>query len=373
MAISLNIIDTTLRDGEQAPGVVFSLQEKLKIASLLDKIGVPEVEIGMPAISRNDVHDSRIISTSGFNFKTIGWCRANKHDIAAAALAQCDRVHLSLPVSDCHLKTMDKSKSWVLETMEEMVQYAKNYFSIVSIGAQDASRAESSFLKEFISMAVHHGVSRLRLADTVGLMNPFSVSKMISELRMLFPKMELEFHGHNDLGMATANALAAVCSGAGAVSVTVNGLGERAGNTSLEELVMALKVSMECDLGLNTTYLSELSAVVERASGRKNSPSKPIVGDMVLCHESGIHTNSLLKDINSYQIIQPESIGAKQPNFVFGKHSGSNAIVAFLLNKGVNITKEQSRNLLTDIKNFSVEKKRSITESELLGMYYQMI
>ena len=329
MLTPLHIIDTTLRDGEQAPGVVFSLHEKLQIAQLLDKVGVPEVEIGMPAISAREIEETKALCTSGFKFKSLGWCRAIKQDIDAARKAKCQYVHISFPVSDHHLAMMGKSHSWVFNSIKEIVSYAKDYFELVSIGAQDASRANETFLKEFIAYASIHEVSRVRIADTVGIMNPFSVSQMMSELNKLFPDITLEFHGHNDLGMATANALAAATSGAKAVSVTVNGLGERAGNTSLEELAMALKMSMGYDTGLKTEYFSTLCAFVEKASGRVNSVSKPITGNMVMCHETGIHTNLILKDISSYQILKPETIGREQPALIFGKHSGSNAIGAF--------------------------------------------
>ncbi len=367
--ISLHIIDTTLRDGEQAPGVVFSLHEKLKIAQMLDKVGIPEVEIGMPAMSENETTDARIICTAGFQFRSLGWCRANKQDIDCAAKAKCDRVHISLPVSEIHLNSLGKNRKWVIDTMRQVVGYAKERFELVSIGAQDASRANQAFLQEFISEGVEKGVKRVRIADTVGIMNPFTVSRLFEELAVDFPDTILEFHGHNDLGMATANALAAVASGANAVSVTVNGLGERAGNTSLEELIMALKISMGYELAYQTEHFCSLCALVEQASGRQNALSKPISGTMVMCHESGIHTNSLLKNLNSYQILRPEMIGTKQPSFIFGKHSGSNAITSFFQNKGMVVTKEQSHYLLNLVKNMSVERKRSVTENELLSIY----
>ena len=373
MLTPLHIIDTTLRDGEQAPGVVFSLHEKLQIAQLLDKIGIPEVEIGMPAISRSEIEETETICTSGFKFKSLGWCRANKQDIDAANKAKCQHVHISFPVSEHHLAIMGKSYGWVFNSMKEIVSYAKDYFELVSIGAQDASRANQEFLKEFLAYASINKVQRVRIADTVGIMNPFSVSKMMSELNNLFPEIVLEFHGHNDLGMATANALAAATSGAKAVSVTVNGLGERAGNTSLEELIMALKISLGYDTGLKTEYFSALCAFVEKASGRVNSVSKPITGNMVMCHETGIHTNLILKDINSYQILKPETIGSEQPALIFGKHSGSNAITSFFQTRGMNVTKEQSYSILKTVKQLSTERKRSVSERELLNMYYHMI
>ncbi len=371
--LALHIVDTTLRDGEQAPGVVFSLQEKLKIAEMLDKTGVPEIEIGMPGMSEREASDIRMLCNAGFRFKSLGWCRAKKKDIDAACNAHCQRVHISLPVSDQHIHLLGKSRSWVLNSIESLTQYARDRFEFVSIGAQDASRADSSFLNDFISAAKFNEVSRIRIADTVGIMNPYTVARLFRKLSSDYPEMIFEFHGHNDLGMATANALTAVTSGAKAVSVTVNGLGERAGNTPLEELVMALQLSMNYDCGLNTAYFSELSAFVEKASGRNNSVAKPITGEMAMCHESGIHTSSIIKNPDSYQILKPDMIGTQQPALVFGKHSGSHALISFLHQKGVQITKDDGMRMLQQVKHISIEKKRSLNESEILNIYQSII
>ena len=322
----LHIIDTTLRDGEQAPGVVFSLKEKIEILSMLDDIGVPEVEIGTPAISVSEAKNLTVLCNSGFRFKTLCWSRAVKKDIDIAAATGCDGLHISFPVSDLMLNLMNKSRQWVFDNLTEMAAYASDRFEYVSLGAQDASRADIGFLKDYINSAQNAGISRIRIADTVGLMNPHSVSCLIENLKSLFPEMVFEFHGHNDLGMATANAVAAFMAGSEAISVTINGLGERAGNTPIEELVMALRLSLEYDCGLKTERFNELCKYVENVSGRQISDSKPITGKMVMCHESGIHTNFMIKDRRSYQILSPESIGADQPEFLFGKHSGRNAI-----------------------------------------------
>ena len=369
----LHIIDTTLRDGEQAPGVVFSLEEKLQIASLLEKVGIPELEIGMPAISKQDSDDIYTICTSGFKFKSLGWCRGNETDIDYALRTNCDGVHLSLPVSNQHIKLLGKDRRWVLERVKQLAKYAKDRFSFVSIGAQDASRADFDFLKEFVATTNYNGFDRIRLADTVGIMNPFSTHEMLSELTKCFPNTVFEFHGHNDLGMATANALAAVKGGAQAVSVTVNGLGERAGNSSLEELVMALKMSMGYNLPIHTEYFSDLCRYVENASGRRNGASKPIIGEMAMRHESGIHTNWIIKELDSYQILEAEKIGVSQPELVFGKHSGSNALLALLKKQGLNISREQSKDLLNSIKQLSINSKGWVSEKEVISMCKELI
>ncbi len=369
----LHIIDTTLRDGEQAPGVVFTIEEKLRIASLLDQVGIPELEIGMPAVSKQDADDIYTICTSGFKFKSLGWCRGKEKDIDQALKAKCDGVHLSLPVSNQHIKLLGKDQKWIIERVEQLAKYAKDRFNFVSIGAQDASRADFDFLNKFVGASTESGFDRIRLADTVGIMNPFSTYEMLSELTKYFPETIFEFHGHNDLGMATANALAAVKGGAKAVSVTVNGLGERAGNTSLEELVMALNISMDYDLPLHTEHFSSLCKYVENASGRRNGASKPIIGEMAMRHESGVHTNWILRERDSYQILEAEKIGGTQPQLVFGKHSGSNALLAFLAKQGLIVSREDGKRLLNSIKQLSIHNKGCISEKEVLNLCKQII
>ena len=230
------LIDSTLRDGEQAPGVVFHLEEKLKIASLLDQAKIPEVEVGTPAMGKDEVAEIKAIVQAGFKFKTLSWCRATKEDIDAAAMAGTSGVNISFPVSDIHLFAMGKTQGWVLHTMREMVAYAADKFEYVAIGAQDASRAEFHFLSDFIGEAIWLKASRVRIADTVGILNPITTARLFRKIRKYFPHISLEFHGHNDLGMATANTFTALSAGANCASVTVNGIGERAGNAALKKL-----------------------------------------------------------------------------------------------------------------------------------------
>ena len=253
------LIDTTLRDGEQTPGVVFSLDEKIQICSLLDKIGIPEIEIGMPIVSANDADDIKSIVNSGFNFKTLAWCRAKFEDMKAAQKTGVDGAHLSFPVSDIQLNAIGKDKAWVLNQMKEVLTYANDNFSFVSLGAQDAPRANREFLYDYISSAISLGIKRIRIADTTGMMNPDSVKELFLWLSSLFPMFPFEFHAHNDLGMATANTVTALTSGAQSASVTVNGLGERAGNAALEEVCMAMEISYGVKMNLNYHYINEIS------------------------------------------------------------------------------------------------------------------
>jgi homocitrate synthase NifV len=369
---NIHLIDTTLRDGEQAPGVVFLLKEKISICDLLDKAGIPEVEVGTPAIGRREVYDINAIVKHGFKFKTLAWCRGRIKDIEAAQKAGTNGVHISFPVSDIHLSALDKNRSWAIESMCELVKVARDKFEYVTIGAQDASRCDATFLGEFIAAAACLGVFRVRIADTVGILNPFSTFQLIKKIRRKHPSLALEFHGHNDLGMATANTITALKAGADYASVTVNGIGERAGNAALEEVVMALKISEKENIPINTQFLSQLSHLVSHASGKPLTDFKPVTGDMVLKHESGIHTRSLLRNRETYQIIKATDIGEEEHEFVFGKHSGKASVKAFFRKNQINITENMCASILEAIKERSHMLKRSISTDEVLTIHQEL-
>ena len=367
----IKIIDTTLRDGEQAPGVVFSLNEKLIIAEMLDNIGIDELEVGSPFISDREIRIIRKIVSSGFRFHSSCWSRAKFEDIDAAAKTGAEGINISYSVSDIQLAAMGKDIKWVLTTMPQIIAYAQKRFKYVSLGAQDASRANFDFLSLYIKTAEDLGVHRIRIADTVGILNPFSTYELISKVISVLGSddMAIEFHGHNDLGMATANSLSAIHAGANSVSVTANGLGERSGNAALEEVIMALKASMGANCQYNTSLFYELCKFVESASGRKLHGSKPIVGEMTHKHESGIHTNSLLRDKRSYEPFSASEVGKEESSFVFGTHSGSAALIDFFSRKGILITKNEAVLLLSRVKSISERYKRNITAIELLEMF----
>ncbi|MDP4208294.1 MAG: pyruvate carboxyltransferase [Bacteroidota bacterium] len=364
----IHLIDTTLRDGEQAPGVVFRIEEKLRIAELLSKAGIKEIEVGTPAIGKQEIEDIKTIVDAGFGFKCLAWCRATKADIDAAIKTGAHGVNISFPVSDIHQLAMMKDRQWVIKTMHELVSYASSNFEYVTIGAQDASRAEFPFLTDFISEAIWVGASRVRIADTVGILNPLSTGKLFRKLRKYFPKISLEFHGHDDLGMATANTFAAFHAGADAASVTVNGLGERAGNAALEEIVMALELSSQLRHGVRTPVLGELSQVVSKASGFTIPDNKPVVGGKVLCHESGIHTNILLKNRETYQIIKASQIGRSEQEFIFGKHTGKATLIDFLTKKNVPLPADYCQPVLNKIKDEACKAKRELYPQEVLAI-----
>lgn len=367
----MHIIDTTLRDGEQAPGVVFSLEEKLKIAALLDEAGVKELEIGTPAISLADEEDIRIINDQRFRFNATCWARACTSDLQAAARTGVSRINISFPVSAIHLASIGKNRTWMLGSLSTIVKQAQNMFEFVSVGAQDASRCQIDLLDDFVFAAQNLNVNRIRLADTVGIMNPMSVQNLFERYQNCLGGIELEFHAHNDLGMATANTIAALSSGADTASVTVNGLGERAGNAALEEVVASMAFSLSENSGIALEKCIQLCDFVEKASGRKNSESKPISGKKVYSHESGIHCNSLLKDPMSYHAFDPRLIGQKS-QFIIGKHSGMAALKNALKDMGIHVNESQSHLLIEAVKKHASQKKSELNINDLELLYNQL-
>jgi homocitrate synthase NifV len=339
------IIDTTLRDGEQAPGVSFDRPAKLAIAQALDRAGIDELEVGTPAMGDRVQEDIRRIAGLGLHCRLSVWCRAHPNDLEAAARCQVGGVHFSLPVSDIHLAALGKDRSWALAQMEMLVHQAGTGFDRVTVGAQDATRADEDFLMAFARRAHAAGAHRLRVADTVGIGRPSTVNRLIRRLRLAAADLDLEFHGHNDMGMATANALSALESGARSVSVTVNGLGERAGNAALEQIVMALRLHPDLDCAMDTSALLSLSRLVARAADRTMAPDQPVVGDRVFTHESGIHCHAMFNDARAYEPFAPQQAGHTDRRFVLGTHSGGTAIHRLLRQAGIRISARQAKNL----------------------------
>lgn len=366
-AKSLHIIDTTLRDGEQAPGVVFSFDEKLKIAAQLDEAGVKELEVGTPIMGECEQLVIREIVRSGFNFKSTCWGRATEEDMMAAEKTEAGRMNISFPVSDIQQAAIGKDRKWVMDRIKPMIAFAHQRFDFVAIGAQDASRADRVFLHDFIQACLAEGAHRIRIADTVGTLNPLSTMEFFQWLTKEFPGVEFEFHGHNDLGMATANTVSAALAGCASASLTVNGLGERAGNACLEEVAAAMKVSSGIDCGINLGVLQQLSQTVAEASCRKIHESKPIVGEMICRHESGIHCRSLVKDELSYQAFNPGDFGRKT-ELVFGKHSGAGGLNHFLKSRGILVSKEQLSDTVFRLKEAARKAKKAFDYEDALHL-----
>jgi homocitrate synthase NifV len=364
---SPHIIDSTLRDGEQAPGVVFTLEEKLRIAALLEDCGVKEVEVGTPAMGEDEVRVIREIVQAGFHFDKLCWARAKEFDIEESTKTGANRINISFSVSDIQLSAMGRNTDWVMKQIRPMIAFARQRFDFVAIGTQDASRANRDFLDEFIASCLAEGVERIRLADTVGILNPFSTAQLFSSVSEKFPFVDFEFHGHNDLGMATANSVAALLSGAQSVSATINGLGERAGNACLEEVAAAMKISSGIETGIHLANIQEICRFVAKASSKPIPPSKPIVGEMVCRHESGIHCRSLLKDELAYQPFLSSEIG-KSTEMVIGRHSGGRTIKHFLEKQQINVNERHSLLLTEQVKALSLSKKRCLSQDELIHL-----
>jgi homocitrate synthase NifV len=362
------IIDTTLRDGEQAPGVVFSSEEKIEIACLLADVGVNELEIGYPAISKEERKTIMEIVTLNLPVRLTSWARAKWQDIEDACTCGTEAVHISFPVSAMYLKLMEKDYAWVQQQLQELIPRAKKYFDVVSVGAQDATRAEPELLKSFVLDAEACGADRVRIADTVGISTPTSVMDIVSRLKSA-SHTPLEFHAHNDLGMATANAFTALEAGCHAVSVSVTGLGERAGNAALEELAIALKLSGKYKTDIDTRKLSYLCSAVSKASGRVIENQKPVVGKSAFQHESGIHCAALLKHPLSYQPFLPDQIGRDKSELIIGKHSGSASLQHFFSGRGICMSRSEANELLALVRTTATEKKRALHPEELDRIY----
>ncbi|WDP93278.1 MAG: hypothetical protein HUN04_12775 [Desulfobacter sp.] len=363
------MVDTTLRDGEQAPGVVFRPLEKIAIASQLADCGIDEIEAGIPAMGETARRE--IAALARLNLPPIlsSWCRAVKSDIALAAGCNTPGVHISFPTSSILLKTFEKDEIWVLDTLEDLVGYARKYFDQVSVGAQDATRTDALFLHRFATFARELKVHRLRIADTVGMASPAAVMDLVAGLKAGVPGLDVEFHGHNDLGMATANAVSAVDAGAAALSVTVNGLGERAGNAPLEETAMALFGIGARKGNIRLSGLTDLCTMVSRFSNRPIPADKPIVGGRIFSHESGIHCAGLLKDPASYELFSPCQVGSRSRHYVIGSHSGTAALKHVLAQRGIHINTKTAGALLPRVREKAMALRSSLSPSALENLY----
>lgn len=368
---NISIVDTTLRDGEQTAGVVFANHEKVAIAKALSDVGVEQLEVGIPAMGGDEKEAIKEICKKDLSSSIMAWNRAVIGDIKQSIDCGVDAVAISISVSDIHIKhKLRTSRQWVIENMMKSVEFAKKNGLYVSVNGEDASRADKDFLVDFIKAAKSVGADRFRYCDTVGVMDPFSIRDNIS---YIYEKTgaDIEMHTHNDFGMATANALAGVRGGATHIGVTVNGLGERAGNAALEEVVMALKYVHNIDLGFNTGMFKDISHYVSNAAGRDLPEWKAIVGANMFRHESGIHADGAIKNPKNYEAFDPEEIGL-QRQIVIGKHSGKAGIINKFREYNINLDELMAQMVLERVRAVSVCVKRPLFDKELVQIYHDI-
>ncbi len=359
----VKVLDTTLRDGEQAPGVALAPEQKLELARALDELGVDIIEAGAAITSDGERKALKLISKAGLDAEICSFARGVRADVDAALTCDVDSVHLVIPTSDIHLKyKLKKTRRQVKELALDAARYALDHGLTVEFSAEDASRTNPAFLRGFLSAGVEEGAQRVCACDTVGVLTPESSRKLFSGLAKRI-KVPVATHCHNDFGMATANTLAAVQAGASEVHVSVNGLGERGGNAALEEVVLGLSHFHKLKTGVKLNKLYNMSNLVERLTGLPVSPTKAVVGENAFAHEAGIHIHGVLAHPSTYEPISPETVGHHR-KLVFGKHVGSHAIESELKRMGFKPTKGQVREISEQVKRLG-DRGKLVTDTEL--------
>ncbi len=360
----VKVFDTTLRDGEQTPGVSLPVGYKIQIAKQLDKLGVDIIEAGFPSASKGEFEAVKEIANLGLDAKICGLARMVKSDIDSAIKADVDMVHIFIPTSKIQVEhTIKKSRDEIIDISVECVEYVKSHGVECMFSAMDATRTEMDYLKKIYKAVEEAGVDIVNVPDTVGVATPFKFYDMIRELREHL-KVPIDVHCHNDFGLATANTYAAVLAGANEVQVTVNGIGERAGNAALEEVV-ALLYAEGFKTNIRMEYLVETSRLVERLTGVRIPPNKPIVGENAFSHESGIHAHGVLKDARTFEpgIITPEMVGHKR-RIVIGKHAGRHQIKKILEDAGYVVDEESLTKIVEKVKELG-DKGKKVTDLDL--------
>lgn len=358
------VLDTTLRDGEQTPGVSLTVEQKIMIAEALDLLGVDIIEAGTAIASKGDFEAIKEISQRGLRAEICSFARIKKEDIDSAADANADSIFMVAPSSEYHIqaKFPGKEKDFVIEKSIEAIEYAKGRGLIVEFGAEDASRADFEFVVSLLKAGEEAKADRLTFADTVGVLTPERTTEVIKRLKRELKK-PVAIHCHDDFGLATANTVQAIVNGGDEFHATINGIGERAGNAALEEIVMTLEFLYGLKLEVNKKRLYPTSKLVEKFTRIFVPQNKPIVGDNAFTHESGIHTSALLRDSRTYEPISPEVIGRRRA-IVLGKHAGKASVEAILKEIGYSANQQQLEEILARIKELGDRGKR-VTDADV--------
>ena len=360
------IYDTTLRDGEQQPGVTYTIDEKIMIARQLDELRVPKIEAGFPITSPGEAEAVKRIAALGLESTVTALARPLKADIDRALECDVPYVHVFISTSDMHIRNMMRTtREEVLRQTVEGVEYARDHGVCVEYSPQDATRTEMSYLKEVCRAASEAGAEMLNIPDTVGVLTPRLTYEFFKELKDAV-KTPLSAHAHNDMGQATATSLAAVEAGAEQIQCTVNGLGERAGNASLEEVAVALVAQYGVETGLDYGKIAKTSSLVERLSGVYMTPNKAIVGDNAFSHEAGIHVHGVLSNRGNYEVINAEFVG-KKSRVMAGKHAGRHGIFKMVTDMGLEPSEDQLKRIAADVKALG-DTGKVVTDSDLYAI-----
>ena len=364
----INILDTTLRNGEQAAGVVFSKHEKIRIAKMLDEIGIPEIEIGTPALGDVEKDIIKGILKSGLKARLYVYCNADPAEIEAAAELGVENAVINISTSDIHIKEKYRqNRTWVVNTLRDAMRAARQNKLRFIISAEDATRTDLEFLLKLINLAKKKGAERFRICDTVSIFDPFRMFMNINTINTAidFP---LEVYNHNDFGMATANGMAAIRGGAASIVVSVGGLGDGTGNAAMEEIVMAMRYLENLEMGIETSKFREIAEYVAKASARAIPIWKAIVGTNVFAHESGIHADGVIKNPKNYEAFNPAEVGLTR-QLVVGKHSGSHTILHKFKEYDIELTDKEANDILAMTRAMSVDLKRPLFDKELMYIY----
>lgn len=370
--MKIEIIDTTLRDGEQAPGVFFTLKDKWIIAENLIELGIDEIEAGIPVMGRDHSDFIRSLARCSKKTRISAWSRFKLEDVKGVYKTGVNTIHISVPVSEYHLPNQLGSWGSILKQFNEIITYAKDHFEFVSLGLQDSFRSDKNRISQLCNLAEEFSLNRIRFSDTVGNTFPVYVGAFIMEMKSIFSG-KIDFHGHNDLGLASANSLAALESWADSVNVTINGLGERAGNASLEQIAFIIDQHQYLESNIRIEGIKSLCQKVSSITRRPLALDKPIVGKNVFTHESGIHCHGQLKNSLAYQPFNPEDKGLDKSNLVVGTHSGQSGVVGILKSAGIDIPEVDIKKIMEKFKTESVNKKNYLTTEEVKKIYIEQL